>query len=198
MTFRVKLIYRPIGKFCYSNGMEATPIRILNAAEQRIRTAGYHGFSFREIAADVGIKSSSVHHYFPTKESLGVAVARRYTDRFFAALPAEPLEPQTALRKAFLRAIESDGRVCLCGALASGAGSLPPSIAAEARRFFEESLRYLSERTDQRGTARHNWATQVLAQLEGAMLVAVALGDRAAFARATQTFPELQRRRVRA
>ena len=151
---RVKPIYRPVGKFCYSNGMEATQIKILDAAEQRIRTAGYHGFSFREIAADVGIKSSSVHHYFPTKELLGVAVARRYTDRFFAALPAEPLEPQTALRKAFLRAIESDGRVCLCGALASGAGSLPPSVAAEARRFFEESLRYLSKRTDQRGTAR--------------------------------------------
>ena len=170
--------------------MEAIQSTILDAAERRIRTAGYHGFSFRELAADVGIKSSSVHHHFPTKEALGVAVARRYTDRFFAALPAGPPEPELVLRKAFLNAIESDGQVCLCGALASGASSLPPAVAEEAKRFFEQALRYLSDRTAHSGTARRNWAAQILAQLEGAMLVAVALEDRKAFTRATQKFPE--------
>ena len=92
------LSIRPVGKVCYSNGMEATQIKILAAAEQRIRTAGYHGFSFREIAADVGIKSSSVHHYFPTKESLGVAVARRYTIHSCSPT-SRTLEPQTTLQE---------------------------------------------------------------------------------------------------
>jgi TetR/AcrR family transcriptional repressor of nem operon len=55
---------------------------IMDAAERRIRTSGYNGFSFRQIAADVGVKSSSVHHHFPTKPALAAAVARRYTDRF--------------------------------------------------------------------------------------------------------------------
>jgi TetR/AcrR family transcriptional repressor of nem operon len=54
---------------------------ILDAAEARIRRGGYSGFSFREIAVDVGVKSSSVHYHFPTKEMLAAAVARRYTDR---------------------------------------------------------------------------------------------------------------------
>ena len=40
---------------------------IMDAAERRMRIGGFNGFSFREIAADVGVKSSSVHYHFPTK-----------------------------------------------------------------------------------------------------------------------------------
>jgi AcrR family transcriptional regulator len=53
---------------------------ILNAAEARMRLGGFNGFSFRDIAADVGVKSSSVHYHFPTKETLAAAVIHRYTD----------------------------------------------------------------------------------------------------------------------
>ncbi len=42
---------------------------IMDAAELRMRGGGFNGFSFREIADDVGIKSSSVHYHFPTKRS---------------------------------------------------------------------------------------------------------------------------------
>jgi TetR/AcrR family transcriptional repressor of nem operon len=35
---------------------------IMDAAERRMQRGGFGGFSFREIAADVGIKSSSVHY----------------------------------------------------------------------------------------------------------------------------------------
>ena len=56
---------------------------ILDAAESRIRRFGYTGFSFRDVAADVGIKSASVHYHYPTKETLAAAVAARYSSRFF-------------------------------------------------------------------------------------------------------------------
>ena len=52
---------------------------IMDAAERRMRKGGFNGFSFREIAADVGVKSSSVHYHFPTKENLAAAVIQRYT-----------------------------------------------------------------------------------------------------------------------
>jgi AcrR family transcriptional regulator len=57
---------------------------ILDVAERMARTGGYNGFSFREIAKAVGIKAASVHYHFPTKDELGAAVARRYTERFLA------------------------------------------------------------------------------------------------------------------
>jgi TetR/AcrR family transcriptional regulator, transcriptional repressor for nem operon len=38
------------------------------------------GFSFREIAADVGIKSSSVHYHFLTKGDLAATAVRRWAE----------------------------------------------------------------------------------------------------------------------
>ena len=60
--------------------MTDVAIDIMNSAERRIRIGGLNGFSFREIAADVGVKSSSVHYHFQTKEKLAAAVLRRYTE----------------------------------------------------------------------------------------------------------------------
>ena len=54
---------------------------ILDVAERRIRAHGYNGFSFREIADEIGIKSASVHYHFPTKADLAAAVAKRYRER---------------------------------------------------------------------------------------------------------------------
>ena len=47
---------------------------ILDAAEAMIRDAGFNAFSTRDVASAVGIKSASVHYYFPTKADMGVAV----------------------------------------------------------------------------------------------------------------------------
>jgi TetR/AcrR family transcriptional repressor of nem operon len=60
--------------------------RILAAAERRIRAAGYNVVSFREIAAEVGVKSASVHCYFPQKQGLGAVLVRRYSQIFTAEL----------------------------------------------------------------------------------------------------------------
>lgn len=60
--------------------------KIIDAAENRVRSGGYNRFSFRDIADEVGIKSSSVYYHFPTKEDLTLAVAVRYKDNFLASL----------------------------------------------------------------------------------------------------------------
>ena len=49
--------------------MNETAERLMDVAEARIREAGYRGFSFRDLAAEIGIKSASVHHHFrPRRE----------------------------------------------------------------------------------------------------------------------------------
>ena len=157
--------------------------QLMDAAESRIRSNGYDGFSFRELAAVVGIKSSSVHYYFPTKADLGAAVARRYTDRFFAALPSTPKDPVRALHDAFSRAIQRDKQVCLCGVLGSVSASLPSPVGLEAKRFFELAIEYLLEGKKRHSASRYEreWAFQVVALLEGGMMLALALGDMASF-----------------
>jgi TetR/AcrR family transcriptional regulator, transcriptional repressor for nem operon len=111
-------------------------IEIMDAAETRIRSAGYSGFSFRELASDVGVKSSSIHYYFPAKEDLGIAMARRYADRFFEALEQGPGERAQKFAAAFDKVIHNDGKMCLCGALGAASASLPVPVALEATAFF--------------------------------------------------------------
>ena len=57
--------------------VSGTAKRLMDLAEAHIRESGYAGFSFRNLAAEVGIKSASVHHHFPTKAKMAAAVARR-------------------------------------------------------------------------------------------------------------------------
>jgi TetR/AcrR family transcriptional regulator, transcriptional repressor for nem operon len=162
-----------------------TQVKILDLAEELIRKSGYNGFSFREIATGVGVKSSSVHYYFPTKADLGAKVARRYTDRFMNALG----EPQDASKVAmdvvsqmhgsFAEALAEDGQMCLCGVLAAESAGLPSEVAEEARVFFSRTASWLNvslQKSDWgQGRASSEIERQslaVLAQLEGGLLIA--------------------------
>jgi TetR/AcrR family transcriptional regulator, transcriptional repressor for nem operon len=156
---------------------------IMDAAERRIRYGGFSGFSFREIAADVGVKSSSVHYHFPTKETLASAVVHRYTDRVAAFVRdqvAAGQDPITVWTRIFRSSLQANAGMCLGGILGAAACDLPPEVAAEVRRFFKVCL----EMIEAAGLSPDS-AAQLLAKLEGAMLVANALGDIAAFDRAT-------------
>ena len=65
---------------------------LLDSAQALIRERGSSGFSFRDLAAEVGISSASLHHHFPTKGDLCTAVVQRHRDawnRRLAALGAE-------------------------------------------------------------------------------------------------------------
>lgn len=166
---------------------------ILDAAESRMRQGGYHGFSFRDLAADVGVKSASVHYHFPTKADLGAAAAERYLARLLARLgdaadsrpAAEKLD---AMRLVFRDALVRDGRMCLCGALGAEIASLPPMVALPTRGFFVACLAWLETALSGLGEEQAGRrARHLLALLEGALLLARTLDDVAAFDAAMQS-----------
>ncbi len=165
---------------------------IMDAAERRMRIGGFNGFSFREIAVDVGVKSSSVHYHFPTKENLAAAVIRRYTDEVAELidreLATEP-DPVKVWTRAFRGTLHSKERMCPCTVLAAGSLALPPEVAVEVKRYFKMCLDKLVA-----GGLSANSAAELLATITGAMVVANALNDTAAYDRATS---ELIRARVR-
>jgi TetR/AcrR family transcriptional repressor of nem operon len=189
-------IYRSIDIFAGEMNM-ATPTgkagEILDSAERQARRRGYNGFSFRDLAADVGIKSASVHYHFPTKAELGAAVAQRYSERFMAHLgdPADPeVAPDALLERyvaAFRRALVRDRQMCLCGLLGAEVESLPPKVAAEVRRFFEQNVAWLAAVLSRpnRGAPGNEpaeaRALAILALLEGALVVARTLKRDAVF-----------------
>src|SRR5260370_7073102 len=122
----------------------------MDLAEAHIRHAGYRGFSFRDLAAELVIKSPSVHQHFPTKATLAAAVVRRYGDRFLATVASRPNETGddaiSAYRSAFRKALERDGRMCLCGVLGAEAGVLTPEVVEEIQSFFRRGIDDLTQR----------------------------------------------------
>src|SRR3981189_2514289 len=166
--------------------MNETAERLMDLAEARIREAGYRGFSFRDLAAEIGIKSARVHHHFPTKAGMTAAVARRYGDRFFKMVAPRHGESGDVIaiyRSAFRSAIERDGRMCLNGVLGAEAGGLPLEAVAEIKMFFRRCIDDLSSRIG--GADAVARAFHVMAALEGGLILARAYGDISAFDQAT-------------
>jgi hypothetical protein len=60
---RVVKTYLPVES---GSVVSETAERLMDLAEAHICNAGYGGISFRDLAAEIGIKSASVHHHFPT------------------------------------------------------------------------------------------------------------------------------------
>ena len=169
----------------------STRDEILAVAEGMIRTGGFNAFSTRDVANAVGIKSASVHYYFPTKSDIGVAVAERYTERFLKALgnPASfggsSKRAITHYIDAFRSSLKGEGKLCLCGVLGAEADGLPTEVVGATRIFFERNLAWLAAALSASqeigaGAAKAH-AAHILASLEGAMILAKTLDDEKAF-----------------
>jgi TetR/AcrR family transcriptional regulator, transcriptional repressor for nem operon len=156
---------------------------IMDAAERRMQAGGFFGFSFREIASDVGIKSSSVHYHFPTKEDLAAAVIRRWADTTSEHIDKRLAKDPNPLRvwtKAFRGTAFSEPHMCPCTVLGASSHDLPQPVAAEVKRFFKMCLDKLVA-----SGLSQNKASEFLSTIIGAMVVANALRDPKEYDRAT-------------
>jgi TetR/AcrR family transcriptional repressor of nem operon len=162
--------------------------RILDAAEKRVRAVGYNAVSFRDLANDVGVKSASVHYYFPQKESLGEQLVKRYAERFQARLdeidleevgPIGTLEAFIALYGEALIVGES---VCLCAIMGAEANGLSARINARTQAFFQANTEWL-EKIHRRLPSSLKLMTpiEIVSALEGAMIVSTVMKSREAF-----------------
>ena len=159
--------------------------RILDAAERLVQSRGFNGFSYADVASELGVTKASLHYHFPSKAKLGEALIARYTERFVGALgqidadrlaPAAKLAAYAALYAQVLR----EERMCLCGMLAAEYETLPGPMRNAILSFFDHNqgwLRTVMEdgRADRSmsfdGTAEDG-AQTILGGLEGALLVA--------------------------
>lgn len=165
---------------------------ILDVAERLARAGGYGGFSFRDLAKAVGIKSASVHYHFPSKEDLGIALTGRYTDRFLKRL-GDPVSGDPSARisdyvAAFRKSLVEDGLMCLCGLFGAEIDDLPTGVAEETRRFFERNRDWLVVVLERHANhldagARETAALDLIARLQGAMILSRSLSDPSIFDR---------------
>lgn len=155
---------------------------ILIATRTLIQRVGVCGFSYGDLAKELGIKAPSIHHHFRTKEELVAEVARRYRLDFGDRVAK--LQDDSATRRIeryvdiFEQTAASD-LLCLCGAVAAEWATVGELPKAEVENFFDEQEAWLAEAVrfgvtsgefrsdlDPEETAR-----TMLATLEGAILM---------------------------
>ena len=156
---------------------------ILHAARMLMMDRGFNGFSFRDVAADVGIKSASIHYHYATKADLAEATAQAYRETFKEALAQFDATSASDLLRAygalFVTTLREQGQLCLGGMLAADTASLPEQVRAEVSLFFNEQSEWVANvvregqaagdlRTDLDAAM---FAKMFVSSLEGAMMV---------------------------
>jgi len=162
--------------------------RILIEAEKRVRAVGFNAVSFRDLANDVGVKSSSVHYHFPQKEDLGEQLVIRYTTRFQDQLdqidvvkvgPIKALETFVSL---YADALVVGKSVCLCAILGSEANSLPTRVNEAVQAFFHMNIKWLADVLRKLPPSKSMLSPlEIVSALEGAMIVSSTMKNRQAF-----------------
>lgn len=99
--------------------------QILDVAEELLQTRSLGTFSYQDVSDRVGISKASIHHHFPSKDDLSLALVTRHRSALVSTLekisqehatPWKQLEAYTLLVSHIM---QSGRKICLTGALQS-------------------------------------------------------------------------------
>jgi TetR/AcrR family transcriptional repressor of nem operon len=155
--------------------------QILDHAITLIMLRGYNGFSYRDLSELVGVKTSSIHYYFPSKDDLVLEAVNEYGKEVLTAvhaidatLPADAKLSKYA--KLFGRTLGDGDQICLCGMLAADIGSLPDNIRQAVQAFFKASESWLAKVLAQ-GAQEHTLAVNGKPEIAARALFAAFQGS---------------------
>ena len=168
--------------------MTANRDRLEQAALESVQRGGLKGLSFRVLAEEVGIKSSSVHYYFPEKSDLARALIERYSEEFFRELSDIQSKRWGLARKlkafiAIFEKVATSGKLCLCGMMAAELSQLDDGNRQLLDNYFQEvELWLVNLFDDHRADLNTELSSGVLANsllsgLEGALLLDRVVGN---------------------
>lgn len=172
--------------------MSNTATQLIAGAAHFIVRGGYNGFSYADLAEQLGIRKPSIHHHFPTKASLVLAVVEQARSRIRAQITALEVGSPPALEQLlgytgyWERCIrDQSDPFCLAGMLAAELPSLPPEIATSVRGHFVDLATWLEQVLTlgvKQGTIKLSASAALeaeafMAAVYGAMLAARAFDD---------------------
>lgn len=163
-----------------------TKTALLDSAERAARTRGFDGFSYADLSEDVGIRKASIHHHFPTKAALSVALMERYYSGFqtvCSEIDAAHLTGGARLRALIDRyrtALDGGKSLCLCVSFSTSRESLPKTVISQISRFRKMMIDWIeaafvagkSDGSIHTTVAPEIEAAATLPLLEGAQLAA--------------------------
>ncbi len=151
-------------------------------ATEAVQNSGFNNLSFRTLADEIGIKSSSVHYYFPEKAHLAKALIEKYTQNLVDQMHVidDNFTDLKSKLKAFVQIfidVVKTGKFCLCGMLAAEVSTLSEDNRKLLSQYFECAEQWLSELLDKHKHHIHSnlgafqLAKVIMSGLEGAILL---------------------------
>lgn len=170
---------------------ESRKQEILDVAQIMIQKRGFNGFSYADIAEEIGIRKASIHHHFSSKAVLGVAIVQRYRETFNLYLEQINSEEKSWLDKIrqfgnLYAELLKQNKLCLCGMLASDIEILPRALQKEIRIYFQENVLWLCNVLNEHYKAANpkkfnDIAWQIISSLQGAIMMARMQSDEKIF-----------------
>jgi TetR/AcrR family transcriptional repressor of nem operon len=169
-----------------------TADRILQTAKTLISDLGYSAFSYADIAEAVQIRKASIHHHFPTKASLVVAVLKAHRKSLLQATQSltQKIDAPQARLHAYVQHWQGCIRdksqpFCIAALLAAELPSLPAEVRFEVQQHFLALSGWIRETLEEGSSKRtlklqgtpEDEAQTFMATVHGAMLSARALGS---------------------
>jgi len=110
---------------------------------------GYHSFRYQLIAKELNIKNAAVHHYFPAKEDLGVAIIEKDRSDFLDLVDSvknrSPKDKVEALLARYNRYQSSGKNLDIIGACTSIYSELPPKMERSANDYIDTVENWLTD-----------------------------------------------------
>lgn len=117
-----------------------TKEKIVNIAAEMLSNNGFNAFSFHDIAHKIGIKTSSIHYYFPTKSDLIVEIihySQKIQSTLFEAISEKKPEEKLSLLIDFYVDLADNGQMCPIVSISSDMNDIDPNIKLEVRNFYD-------------------------------------------------------------
>lgn len=163
-----------------------TKTHIMDIARRMTMQQGFDAFSYRDISEEIGIKTSSIHYYFPSKQDLAEALVDDYIDYLSQGLQnineslPNGYERFKAMLELMIATSGQEKQLCLCGMLSANMHAVSEPARHKLGEFFQRFETWTTETLKQGvqdGSVHHlvrpvSTAAEMVAAIEGAMLIA--------------------------
>jgi TetR/AcrR family transcriptional repressor of nem operon len=125
--------------------------QILDEASDLLQSRGYAAFSYRDLSDRLGITKATIHHHFPTKEALGVALTERYYRRTRAELEEisrrheDPWDRFRGYVDLMGEVMQSGTKICPSGAVRAEHNVVPEKVSGGIGRLCRFVQDWLTE-----------------------------------------------------
>ncbi len=157
--------------------------QLLEVAADLVQSKGWSAFSFQDLAEAVGIRKASIHHHFPTKNDLGLALTEHWKGKICSGLAnltrkfPDPVERLDAYLAVGGKMAAGGEKICPAGAIQSACGVLPAAVETAMHETLEEARHWMAELLEEgRNQGKFSFpgsaadqATFILAALQGAL-----------------------------